>query len=82
MKSNLHFFRLWNAVRQYKKRIVLAVAGMIGAAATEPMFPRILKPLIDKGFSGTPAFSLWMVPVSIVGIFLLRGICTFCTQYY
>ena len=82
MKSNLHFFRLGNAVRQYKKRIVLAVAGMIGAAATEPMFPRILKPLIDKGFSGTPAFSLWMVPVSIVGIFLLRGICTFCTQYY
>lgn len=82
MKFNSHFYRLWNSVKHYKKRIALAVLGMIGAAATEPLFPTILKPLIDKGFAGAPSFSLWMVPVSIIGIFLLRGICTFCTQYY
>ena len=82
MKSKQHFSRLWNSVRQYQGRIVLAVAGMVGAAITEPLFPKILKPLIDKGFTGAPSFSLWMVPVTIIGIFLARGICTFCTQYY
>lgn len=82
IKINPHFSRLWNSVRHYKKRIAFAIFGMIGAAATEPMFPTILKPLIDQGFAGAASFSLWMVPASIVGIFVVRGICTFCTQYY
>lgn len=82
MKINPHYVRLWNAVKDYKGRIFLAVVGMIGAAATEPMFPEILKPLIDKGFTGTPTFSVWLVPASIIGVFILRGLCTFCTQYF
>lgn len=82
MKTNPYFPRLWNAVKPYKKRIGFALLGMIGAAMTEPMFPYILKILIDNGFSEDKTLPIWMVPLAIVGIFFLRGMCTFCSQYY
>lgn len=59
---------------------VLAVFATIVVAATEPAIPALLKPLLDKGFtSGT--LPLWMVPVTIVGVFFVRGIGQFVNQY-
>nr|WP_314710124.1 lipid A export permease/ATP-binding protein MsbA [uncultured Comamonas sp.] len=58
---------------------VAIVATLLGAA-TEPMIPALLKPLLDSGFSeGT--LNLWMVPVAIIGVFLLRGVAQFLAQY-
>ncbi len=82
MKINPYFVRLWNAVKPYKNRIGLALLGMIGAAMTEPVFPYILGVLVDNGFSEEKSLPVWAVPLGIVGIFFLRGIFTFCTQYY
>jgi len=82
MKINPYFLRLWNAVKPYKNRIGFALLGMVGAALTEPVFPYILKILIDNGFSEEKTLPIWMVPLGTVGIFFVRGICTFCTQYY
>lgn len=82
MIVNPYFGRLWRAVRPYKNRIALALLGMIGAAMTEPIFPALMKKLIDNGFSESKTMPIWMVPLGIVGIFFARGICTFCTQYY
>ena len=82
MTINPYFVRLWNAIKPYKHRIVFALLGMIGASATEPAFPWILKKLIDNGFSEQRSLPVWLVPLFIVGIFFLRGIFTFCTQYY
>jgi subfamily B ATP-binding cassette protein MsbA len=65
----------------YRGRLVLAFIGMILTAATEPMFPAVMKVLLDKGFVGKPTFQLWLVPVAVVGIFVLRGISTFMTSY-
>jgi subfamily B ATP-binding cassette protein MsbA len=42
--------------------------------------PALLKPLLDSGFTdGT--LSLWMVPVAIIGVFLIRGLAQFVGQY-
>jgi len=50
------------------------------AAATEPAIPAMLKPLLDSGFkAGT--LDLWLIPVAIIGIFLIRGIAGFAAQY-
>ncbi|WP_284335226.1 lipid A export permease/ATP-binding protein MsbA [Comamonas sp. NoAH] len=58
---------------------VAIVATLLGAA-TEPMIPALLKPLLDSGFTkGT--LELWMVPTAIIGVFLLRGIAQFLAQY-
>ena len=59
--------------------VVAIVATLLGAA-TEPMIPALLKPLLDSGFSDGK-LPLWMVPVAIIGVFLLRGIAQFLAQY-
>lgn len=58
----------------------VAVAATLLGAATEPMIPALLKPLLDSGFSqGT--LNLWLVPISIIGVFVLRGFAQFLAQY-
>jgi subfamily B ATP-binding cassette protein MsbA len=54
---------------------------MILAAATEPVFPALMKPLLDQGFVGERTFSLWIVPAAVIGIFLIRGFATFTGNY-
>src|SRR5690606_28389017 len=81
MKLPAHIKRLLGMLKPYKGRLLLAFVGMIITAGTEPMFPAILRPLLDKGFTGKPSFSLWLVPVAIIGIFVIRGISTFATNY-
>ena len=65
----------------YRGRLALAFLGMILTAATEPMFPAVMRVLLDRGFVGKPSLQLWMVPVAVIGIFVLRGFSTFLTSY-
>lgn len=76
-----HLKRLYGMLGPYKKRLAVAFGGMILTALTEPMFPAVMRLLLDKGFGGKPTFSLWLVPLAIIGIFVLRGISTFTTTY-
>jgi subfamily B ATP-binding cassette protein MsbA len=76
-----HLVRLFRMVRPYRGRLGLAFLGMIVTAMTEPMFPAVMKELLDNGFVGKPTFNLWLVPIAIIGIFVLRGISTFTTSY-
>ncbi len=58
----------------------LAVVATLVGAATEPLIPALLKPLLDQGFT-EGALELWMVPVAIIGVFLVRGLAQFTGQY-
>ncbi|MFT3815336.1 MAG: lipid A export permease/ATP-binding protein MsbA [Acidovorax sp.] len=58
----------------------LAVAATLVGAVTEPLIPALLKPLLDNGFTeGT--LNLWMVPMAIIGVFIVRGLAQFVGQY-
>lgn len=81
MKRSPHIARLSSMIALYKGRLALAFLGMVVTAATEPALVAMMKALLDKGFSSESPFPLWMVPVSLVGLFLLRGIFTFLTAY-
>jgi subfamily B ATP-binding cassette protein MsbA len=59
---------------------VLAIAGSMVGAATEPLIPQLLKVLLDKGFQSR-MLPLWAVPVAIVGLFAIRGLAGFVAQY-
>ncbi|NMM79615.1 lipid A export permease/ATP-binding protein MsbA [Acidovorax sp. SRB_14] len=59
---------------------VLAVVATLVGAATEPLMPALLKPLLDRGFT-QGSLELWMVPVAIMGIFMVRGLAQFTGQY-
>jgi len=78
------YLRLLSHVRPYAKVFALAVIGMIAAAATEPLFPALMKPLLDGGFAkgAEPMFSPIVFSGLIVGIFLLRGAFTFSSSYF
>lgn len=57
----------------------VVVATTVGAV-TEPVIPALMKPLLDSGFKGD-AFSLWLVPAALLGLFALRGMAGFVAQY-
>lgn len=58
----------------------LAILATLVGAATEPLIPALLQPLLDSGFTkGT--LNLWMVPVFIIGLFFIRGVAQFAGQY-
>lgn len=65
----------------YKKRLALAFLGMIVTATTEPLVAILFKELLDGGFIAKPSYSLWLVPVAVIGLFLIRGISTFTSSY-
>ncbi|MFV0680121.1 lipid A export permease/ATP-binding protein MsbA [Ottowia sp.] len=72
--------RLWAYFSEYRLGWVIAVLGTLISALTEASIPMLLKPLLDDGFTrGTLAF--WTVPVTIVGLFALRGFAHFGSQY-
>ena len=75
------YFRLLGFVRPYWRVFGIAILGMILTAATEPLFPALIKPLLDGSFvARDPFYSLW-IPVALVGIFVLRGVLSFLTSY-
>jgi subfamily B ATP-binding cassette protein MsbA len=58
----------------------LVVVGGAIAAATEPAIPALLKPLLDSGFKAR-TLELWLVPVAVIGLFIVRGVAGFAAQY-
>ena len=81
VSSRQLYFRLLGYVRPYWKAFLLGIVGMAAAAATEPLFPALLKPLLDNGFGKTQSFNPYLAPLRVVGIFLVRGIINYVTSY-
>jgi subfamily B ATP-binding cassette protein MsbA len=81
MTLSPYFKRLVLMLSPYKGRLAMALLGMILTASTEPLLAAMMKVLLDKGFTGKPTFQYWMVPVALIGIFVLRGLATFMTAY-
>ena len=71
-------------LRYWPVMIVLTVAVLIGAAM-EPMLPALMKPLVDESLVVNKTETLWLVPLLLVLVVLLRGLAdyvvTFCSQY-
>lgn len=77
------YLRLLQYVRPYWKAIVLSLCATAIMAATEPMFPALLKPLLDEGFTqqGGGMENPLLIPLGIVGVFLLRGVFNYFSSY-
>ena len=79
--SSALYLRLLAYVKPYWKAFTFAVIGMLGMAATEPVFPAILKYLLDHGLQASDKRIIWLIPISIVLLFFIRSIFSFCTSY-
>jgi subfamily B ATP-binding cassette protein MsbA len=77
------YLRLLSYVRPHAKIFALAMLGMVAAAATEPLFPMLMKPLLDGGFAAgkQPLLPPHTFAAALVVIFVLRGALTFTGHY-
>jgi subfamily B ATP-binding cassette protein MsbA len=55
---------------------------MAVVAATETSIPALMKPLLDRGFTGGLTEKLWQVPVFLVGLAFIRGAAQFLSNYW
>ncbi|NYT44761.1 lipid A export permease/ATP-binding protein MsbA [Alcaligenaceae bacterium] len=73
--------RIYSRLGVYWKAVIVAVLLVSVAAATQPTLAVIMKPLLDEGFSGTKPSYIWSIPLAVVGLMLLRGVCSFASNY-
>ena len=81
MSMSATFRRILSLLSPFKSRLLLVLVAMSITAATEPAVAAMMKLLLDKGFSEARNFSLWLVPLFVVGVFVIRGLSTFTTTY-
>ena len=72
--------RVWPYFSASRSAWTLAIGATLVAAATEPFLPALMKPLLDRGFQ-KGGIALWMVPVSLMLLFTIRGLSGFVAQY-
>ena len=71
--------RLWPYFGRPYSAWATAVIATIALSLTEPLIPALLQPLLDQGFQkGT--LPLWVVPVSLILLFGVRGLSGFVAQ--
>jgi subfamily B ATP-binding cassette protein MsbA len=75
------YFRLLSHVKPYWVPFALSIIGMVVTALTEPAFPALLKPLLDGSFVHKEGGLLQWLPALIVGLFLVRGIASYASDY-
>ena len=68
------YLRLLGYVRPYWKIFVLAIVSIIVLAMTEPAIPALMKPLLDGSFVHKDRHTIRMMPVLLIGLFLVRGL--------
>ena len=59
----------------------LALCGMVVYALTETGFAAIIKPLLDQSFVERDPTYIRLMPLAILGIFIVRGIASFASTY-
>jgi len=72
--------RLLNYVKPYRVRFGWVIVAMMISAATEPLIPALLKPLLDEGFVAKDPAIIQSLPIWLILLATLRGLSTFASQ--
>ncbi len=81
VSSTAVYRRLLRYVRPYWKSFAIATLAMVFFAATETGFAALMKPLADGSFVAQDPTIIRMMPLWLVGLFLVRGIAGFISTY-
>lgn len=73
--------RLLGYTGKYRVFLLLAFLGMIVEALAAGAFTALMKPMVDQTFVAKNPEVRWVLPLSIIGLFVLRGVATFVTDY-
>ena len=72
--------RIWPYFAPSRVGFLLAALCTIVASATDPMVAWLMQQLVDRGFKDGQ-FPLWWVPAAVIGLFTVRGLAVFLSQY-
>jgi subfamily B ATP-binding cassette protein MsbA len=75
-----HYRRILGYVRPYRGVFGVAIVGMILVASTDVMLLKIVQPLLNN-IGAIDAEALWWLPYAVVGVFVLRGIGSYSSEY-
>ncbi len=81
MDSRTLYFRLLAYVRPHWRMFAFAIFTMVALAATEPVLPALMKPMLDGSFVEKDAEIIRWVPIALVVLFVVRGILMFVSGY-
>lgn len=81
MTSTELYLRLLTHVKPYWRVFALGILGMMIVAATEPVLPALMKPLIEGTFIEKDPLLIQWLPVAIVALFVVRGLAAFLAAY-
>ncbi len=77
MNSKDLYFRLLRYVRPHTRVFPLSLLGTVIAAATEPLIPALIQPLLDGSFVAKDPHSIRLMPLLLVAVFIIRGLASF-----
>jgi len=81
VSSKITYRRLMAYTFQHKGVFAFSILSMILVASTQPAFAALMQPMLDGGFvEQDPQIIKWL-PVGIIGIFLVRAVTGFCSDY-
>ncbi len=75
------YLRLLAYVRPYWRVFALGIFGMVILAATEPVLPAMMKPLIDGAFIERNTTVIRWIPAALLGLYVLRGLASYLGSY-
>jgi ATP-binding cassette, subfamily B, bacterial MsbA len=74
------YSRLLRYVKPYRWAFGGVIVAMIVSAATEPLIPALLKPLLDEGFVAKDPAIIKSLPLWLILLAMIRGLSTFASQ--
>jgi len=77
-----HFKRLLAYSRPYWWRIALAATASLAVGGMDGVFAYLVEPVLKKIFSGKDMFIFSLLPIGIVVLFVIRGICRYTNDYF
>ena len=81
MNDRKLYLRLMSHVWPYWQIMSISIFLLVLLAATEPLFPALIKPLLDEGFVKKDQEFINLIPYILVGLFILRGALSFTSTY-
>jgi len=73
--------RIISYLKPHVGLIIGSLVAMAFVAGAETSIPALMKPLLDRGFTGELDDKLWQIPVFLVGLALVRSMAQFLSNY-
>ncbi|NOR57685.1 MAG: ABC transporter ATP-binding protein, partial [Sulfurimonas sp.] len=74
--------RFWPYIKEYKLQYLLVLFGIILTVAATTATAHIMKPLMDDMFIDRKEEMLYLIPIGLIGIYLLKAIGRYIQSVY